>query len=143
MKKQQKGVALIEFALVLPILVLIVFGIIEFGRAFSQYNALVKSVRDATRYLSTQSAGSGTTTARNLVVYGLPGGGSVPIVDGLDVSMVSICDASNCSGTHQSQGTNPVSNLVTVTISGVPFSSLTYILPDFSFSDISFTMRQP
>src|SRR5215211_4186607 len=33
----ERGVALVEFALVLPILLLILFGVIEFGKAFTMW----------------------------------------------------------------------------------------------------------
>jgi len=48
----QRGVAVVEFALVIIPLLLIVAGIVEFGRAFWYYDALSKSTRDAARYVS-------------------------------------------------------------------------------------------
>src|SRR5450830_1392696 len=49
---QQRGAAAVEFALLLIPLLMIVTGIIEFGRAFWYYDALAKSTRDGARYLS-------------------------------------------------------------------------------------------
>lgn len=49
----QRGVAAVEFALVVFILLLAVAGIVEFGRTFWYYNALAKATRDGARYLST------------------------------------------------------------------------------------------
>ena len=46
----ESGAAMVEFAIVLPILVLFVFGIVEFGRAFKLYNNLAAAVRDGARY---------------------------------------------------------------------------------------------
>ncbi len=66
----QKGVALVEFALVLPLLLLLTFLATEFGRAMYEYNALTKVARDAVRYLSVQMPGTKITEARNLMVYG-------------------------------------------------------------------------
>ena len=54
MKKKQNGVALVEFALVLPLLLILTFITTEFGRALYQYNTIAKSLRDASRYLSAQ-----------------------------------------------------------------------------------------
>ena len=71
MNKRQKGVAIVEFALILPFLLLLSFITIEFGRAIWQYNTLTKSVRDAARYLSIQTPGTQRSReARNLMVYG-------------------------------------------------------------------------
>ncbi len=52
MHKKQRGAAVVEFALVIIPLLMIVAGIIEFGRAFWYYDALAKSTRDAARYVS-------------------------------------------------------------------------------------------
>jgi Flp pilus assembly protein TadG len=41
---------MIEFAVVLPLLVILVCGVIDFGRAFYVYNALSSVARDAARY---------------------------------------------------------------------------------------------
>lgn len=46
------GAAAVEFAILLPLLILIVGGIIEFGRVFWYYDALTKATRDGARYLS-------------------------------------------------------------------------------------------
>jgi Flp pilus assembly protein TadG len=49
----QKGAAAIEFVIVLPLLLLIFTGMIEYGRMMWHYDALAKATRDAARYLST------------------------------------------------------------------------------------------
>jgi hypothetical protein len=59
-KTKQKGLAAIEFTMVLPFLLLLIFACAEFGRLMFQYNALNKTVRDASRYLSV-NATPGTT----------------------------------------------------------------------------------
>lgn len=154
MIKSQRGVAMIELAIILPLLLAICFAITEFGRAIYTYNTLAKSARDAARYLSTQAAESGYSTARDLVVYGKPAG-SDPLVPGLLPSMVTICDASNCPATNLNQGSNPAINTVTVTITGYPFNPVidllaftrfytggTSSITAITFGDISVTMRQ-
>ncbi|KJS21768.1 MAG: hypothetical protein VR72_08925 [Clostridiaceae bacterium BRH_c20a] len=50
--KSEKGQALVELAFILPILLMIVFGITEFGRVFGTQLILANSARDATRYAS-------------------------------------------------------------------------------------------
>ncbi len=49
---KQSGAALVEFALVESILILLLAGTYEFGRAFAFYDALSKGTRDAARYMS-------------------------------------------------------------------------------------------
>jgi Flp pilus assembly protein TadG len=49
---QQRGVAAVEFALLIILLLMIVAGVIEFGRTFWYYDALTKATRDAARFLS-------------------------------------------------------------------------------------------
>lgn len=51
-KKTQKGVAVIEFAIVLLFLLLLTVGITEIGRAFWYYSALQKAVRESARCIS-------------------------------------------------------------------------------------------
>jgi Flp pilus assembly protein TadG len=50
--RREDGQAYVEFALVLPILLLVVMGIIQFGTAFKDYIALTDSVRVGARQAS-------------------------------------------------------------------------------------------
>jgi Flp pilus assembly protein TadG len=45
LRKRQEGQTLTEFAMVLPLLALLLFGIIQFGIVFHQYVTLTDSVR--------------------------------------------------------------------------------------------------
>jgi Flp pilus assembly protein TadG len=47
--QNQKGQAFVEFAIVLPILLLLVFGIIQFGILFNNYLTLTDAVRAGAR----------------------------------------------------------------------------------------------
>jgi len=49
MKKQSKGVTVLEFALVLPLLFLLVFGIMEFGYLFFVQHTLEMATREGAR----------------------------------------------------------------------------------------------
>ncbi|MBN1998114.1 pilus assembly protein [candidate division KSB1 bacterium] len=48
-KKREQGQSIVEFALVAPILVLLLFGIIEFGRIFETVNVLTSAAREGAR----------------------------------------------------------------------------------------------
>jgi Flp pilus assembly pilin Flp len=53
--RNESGAAMVEFAIVLPLLTLLVFGMIDFGRAFKYYNNLATAARDGARYGAAQS----------------------------------------------------------------------------------------
>ena len=142
MRTRQQGVALIEFALVLPLLLLLTLITTEFGRALYEYNTLTKAVRDSVRYLSIQTPLTHTAEATNIVVYGNPNPPSdaVPITPGLTVDKVST--------SWQTAGSNPLINTVTVKISQYQFTPMILTLFGFDFNplqfnDISATMRSP
>lgn len=61
----EKGAAAVEFAIVVIVLLLIVAGIVEFGRAFWFYDALTKATRDGARYMSTVAKENMGTAAGN------------------------------------------------------------------------------
>src|SRR5262245_43597190 len=45
----QRGAVLVEFALTLPVLILIVVGIFDFGRAFQEWVAVTNAAREGAR----------------------------------------------------------------------------------------------
>lgn len=141
MKNRHKGTALVEFALVLPLLLILTLITTEFGRAMYQYNTLTKSVGDAVRYLSTQTPGSHTAEARNMIVYGNLAGTGSPQAPGLSLSNVPV-------PTWQATSTNPVINTVTVQVTGYTFVPMIPSIFSISFGSIPFTpisatMRSP
>lgn len=148
MKARQSGAAIVEFALVLPLLLILTFITTEFGRAIYQYNTIVKSLRGAARYLSVQTPSTAlmpntaaVTAATNLVVYGNAAGTGTPIVPDLEVSNVA-------TPTWQTTGSNPLVNTVTITVTGYTFHPLVMNpfgvgLGDIAFNNISATMRCP
>jgi Flp pilus assembly protein TadG len=149
---RQRGVAAIELGILMVVLVPLTLGVTELGRAMYQYNSLVKASRDAARYLSTQGPGdpADTAIAQCLAVYGNKSCTGSALLPALTTAMVSVCDSTNCAGTHQNQPTGSgVINLVTVTISGYTFTPVVP-LPVFTslsgstltFSPASTTMRQ-
>jgi hypothetical protein len=54
---KQKGQGLVEFALILPLLLLMFFGILEFGRIFQAYITVQHAAREAARYAVTGQGG--------------------------------------------------------------------------------------
>ena len=48
----ERGAAAVEFALIAPLLFMLIFGIFEFGRVWSQKNVYVGAAREGARYAS-------------------------------------------------------------------------------------------
>ena len=48
-RRRQQGTSVVEMALVLPLLLLLVFGIGDFGIAYTQWNSLTNAVREGAR----------------------------------------------------------------------------------------------
>jgi Flp pilus assembly protein TadG len=75
----ERGVAAIEFALVLPLLILLIFGMIEFGRAYNAKITVTHAAREGVRELAiTDNVGAATskaaTAAGSLAVTATAGG---------------------------------------------------------------------
>jgi Flp pilus assembly protein TadG len=45
-----RGQTVVEFALVVPVFLLLVFGVLDFGRAVYEYNTIVNAARQGARY---------------------------------------------------------------------------------------------
>lgn len=54
----QRGLAIVEFAIALPFMLLLLLAIAEFGRMLYQYNSLLQANRDAVRYVAGQALSS-------------------------------------------------------------------------------------
>ena len=67
--KQDAGVALVEFALALPIFILVFAVIVDGSRMMFSYQAAINGVRDATRYLSRAVPENICTTGGSVTGY--------------------------------------------------------------------------
>lgn len=61
----EDGQALVEFALILPIALVILMGIIQFGMLFAGHIGVTNAVRETARYGSTSPISDSTTAAAN------------------------------------------------------------------------------
>ncbi len=62
--ESQRGVALVEFAFILPAFFLILFSIVDFGRAYSASVTLTNAVREGARYGVTNPTDSSGIVAK-------------------------------------------------------------------------------
>jgi len=89
--RDERGIQLVELAIVVPIFVILFAATAEFGRYFYEYTTLAKASRAGARYLATAAVKSAEdTTAKNIVVYGNPAGTGSPVLPGLTTTNVTI-----------------------------------------------------
>lgn len=70
-RDRSRGAVAVETALLLPLLLLIVFGIIDFGRAYNAKQALTHATREGVRVYAVTQDQSQATAAFNLGATGL------------------------------------------------------------------------
>ena len=100
-RRVQQGVAMVELTIALPLLLLLLLAIAEFGRMLYHYNNLLQANRDAVRYLAGEAWNSNLgqieinpvveARTKNLAVYGtpLPQAGN-EVVPGLTTANVTV-----------------------------------------------------
>jgi Flp pilus assembly protein TadG len=145
MRRNERGATIVEAALVLPILLMFLISILEFGRAYNEYQVLTNAAREACRYAVAPTAGNNGT---------LPGTAAVQQVatDWLNSAGISASTAPTVSTAACGTFTNPITgnaqplNCTTVKVT-VPYSFLVPQLlfgnngPSISMTSTS-TMRQ-
>lgn len=140
-KSSQRGATLVEFAIGATVFLMVMFGVIEFGRALWTHNALADAARRAARYAVNQKAsnpagvkttgqniGPSLLAIRNVGVYGDPAGGSQPMVNGLTPENFNVkyTDFGVGSGTVAVTVTNYQFEFV------VPILGTTIQMPDYN-----------
>lgn len=155
-RRPQHGLAVVELALLLPVLLLLGLAVAEYGRALYTYNALLTAARSAARQMAIadqllterrppqQEATLDANAKRRaceLAYYGHLGvSGGAPLVRGLQPGMVRVCNASLCPDSHRPGSPLDISR-VSVRIEGYVFESLlTPLVPNLNFGAIGVTM---
>ncbi len=99
--RKQSGIAAVEFLITLPMLLLIITAVVEFGNAFIRYSTLNKSVQNAVRYAVVDVYGTATSDSianesdiKNMVLYGKKSFADnetpTPILDSLTLDNISV-----------------------------------------------------
>jgi hypothetical protein len=104
--KKQRGIAAIEFTIILPLFLVIIFFTAELGRALYQYSQLTRMIRDAGRHLSQTiiTTGNGVpadlidlscndciSDTKNILIYGASSG-ATPQLSGISITNISISE---------------------------------------------------
>lgn len=128
-RRDDHGAAVVEFALVVPVLFLIIFAVIDFGRALWTMNVLTSGVREGARVAAVGDTTAATRTrARGATVSYIRGilGTSAMAADSTTDGTVTVAYA-------------PATGLYTVTITGgFPFRPVTPLVNVFFPSTFRF-----
>ncbi|MBD1537476.1 pilus assembly protein [Arthrobacter sp. S13_S34] len=87
-KRKEKGAVAVEMAIVLPLLLLILLGIVEFGRVFNVQVSLTQAAREGARYAAIHHGEPGFDVRGTTLA-------AAPSLSGLSVSVTD--NASSCS----------------------------------------------
>lgn len=123
-----------EMAMILPILLILIFGAFELGNYFLSEHVVAKGVRDASRYaarlpVSSFDCASGTMTnptpVQRLARTGQPDGTTARLADWTADNMTSVTVTCDTSGTYTGIYTNFPMGVPVITVSAtVPYSTL-------------------
>lgn len=117
-----RGQSLVEFALVLPLLLVVLFGILDFGRVIYAYNAISNAARTGARVaIVDQNASVIEATARDEAVGVEPVEISVAYPDCDEADLKVACTVS-VEVTHQWQAVTP---LIGAIVGPIPVRSTT------------------
>ncbi|MDB4874253.1 MAG: TadE family protein [Gemmatimonadetes bacterium] len=108
-RRDEDGAVAVEFALVVPVFLLMVFGIVDLGRAYYTVNNLVSAAREGARYASVLPDPTAIADSVRLVVANTGNGlgaGAIPS------SLVDVA-------------VDRTLNTVTVTVRNYPFKLIT------------------
>ncbi|RZU66668.1 TadE-like protein [Microterricola gilva] len=89
-RRDERGAAAIEFALILPILLVLVLGIVEFGRAYNVQISLSNAAREGARSMAIHNS---VTDARAAAIGAAPS-----IQPAIAASQITISPSSCASG---------------------------------------------
>ena len=134
-RRREHGAALVEFAIVAPLLILLLFGIVEFGWVLAQFNEVRHAAQEGARWgavskpdLDGGGAGNSDLVARACNAANLPSGSSLSV------------SASTGGGAKGDPATVTVTaNIASLT--GLNF--ITVFLPSTLSNTATFRLEQP
>jgi Flp pilus assembly protein TadG len=123
----QKGQALVEFGIAATVFFLILFGILEFGRALWTWNTIVQATRAGARFAVVEAPTGDDAPVKKVVVYQDPNAAnsSNPVAPGLTTGNVRVEYLMN-DGTAAAN--KDVADVVQVSVTGYQFQFLIPVL---------------
>ena len=99
--RREAGTQLVELALVLPIMLMLLASIAEFGNFFYTYSTLAKATRGGARYMTSKTFSQAEKDkAKSLAVYGDANAGCAgePVLKGLTCANVDVQGVGGSTG---------------------------------------------
>ena len=128
-RRLEQGITTVEFAIVGLALMIVVFGVIEFGRALFVMNILTEASRRGARMAAVCPVGD--PMPANVAVFG-NGGGSSSVVAGLSTSNIQV-QYLDVNGAPIANPTASFGNIRYVNVSIVGFSQ-SFVVPTLATS---------
>ncbi|MEX5301822.1 TadE/TadG family type IV pilus assembly protein [Kocuria sabuli] len=117
--RMERGAAAVEFALVVPVLLLLLLGIIEFGRAYNTQISLTHAARETARHMVIHDDGTASATA--WTAASAAGRNAAPALKGSDMAFTGT--STKCTA----------GSMLTVTIT-YPLKTVTGVAKDMTLS---------
>lgn len=136
MRNHQQGLTTVEFAIVGAVLFMVLFGVIEFGRALFVANVLVEGTRRGARIAAVCPVGSARVAEATIFANG---DDTSPFVTNLNTSHVVVSYLNQAGAAIANPGANIASiNYVQVRIENyqqtmlIPFVMSEFLMPSFA-----------
>jgi Flp pilus assembly protein TadG len=110
MGSEERGAALVEFALALPLLLVVFAGIVDFGFAFQRYEVVTNAAREGARLASLPGYDDQTAVDNRVRAY---------VMEGLNIS------SSNLGASMPSGSVTLTDNTMTVNGNAIPTATVT------------------
>lgn len=135
---RDRGAALVEFALLMPLLIIIILGIVEFGWKFGQFNDVRHAAREGARFAAVDAGGTGDENQIVTVVCN-----ALDLV-GAGISTVTIELNNDVDGDGDSDIGDQASIRVQASVASLSgLNLISVFLPTQLTSDIQFRLEQP
>lgn len=123
-RRDERGALIVEFGLIVPILFILVFGIVDFGRAYFTMNNLAAAVREGARYgavFEDPSAGTNPASIKQAVVdFSYAFGGAKLTAPNVTTAMDKTAGTLTVTATYTFRPITPLVNLIG--LDSIPFS---------------------
>ena len=123
--RDERGAAIVEFAIIVPLLLILVLGIVDFGRLMAVSGGLAAAVREGARYAATSANPSDPTQQSNI---------KSRVINEFQAFGGPALQTSNIAITVDNSGGN-----VTVAVSGYTYVPLTPVMQMIGAGTINFT----